>query len=290
MGTPMRRALVVCAAAIVVLTSRGAGAEPIAVPRLARGERGEVEATVVASVWSSANSVRAVHESSQLGARFAIADRVELGGAFALSYTRFSSDTEPPRSATRPSNLVVWGLVRLHEGERSSFHAGALVGAPLVLTPGGLPENPTARFGDRMTRAARGYDTPWLFADAAIPLALTLSATARPSPYVEVGGTLQPGALLSVNRNASRLALLTGAHVALVAGGVRVGVRGTMAVESVPIEGHDFAQVSLSPFVGVERKSVFLSVSTTFGVAGPYRVGNDLSTAWGGGLSVGVKM
>lgn len=286
----MRRALAVGFAVALGMAARDAVAEPIAVPRLARGERAEVEAAFVVSAWSSASSVRAFHESSQLAARVAIAERVEVGGAFAVSYTRFSSDTEPARSATRASNPVVWGLFRLYEGERGSAHAGMLVGAPLVLTPGGLPENPTARFGDRMARAARGYDTPWLFADAAIPLALALSGTVRPSRYLELGTSLQPGALLSVNRNASRLALLAAAQVALVVGGVRVGVRGTVGAESVPIEGHDFAQVSLSPFVRLDRERVFVTASTTFGVAGPYRIGSELSTAWGGWLAVGVKL
>lgn len=286
----MRRALAACIGVALAMASRDATAEPIAVPRLARGETAEVEAAFVVSAWSSASSVRAFHESSQLTARVALADRVELGGAFALSYTRFSSDTEPARSATRASNPVVWGLVRLLEGERASAHAGVLVGAPLVLTPGGIPENSTAKFGDRMARAARGYDAPWLFADAAIPLALTLSGTARPSRYLELGTTLQPGALLSVNRNASRLALLAAAQVAVVFGGVRVGVRGTLGAESVPIEGHDFAQVALSPFVRLDRERVFVTASTTLGIAGPYRIGSELSTAWGAWLALGVKL
>ncbi|MBK8213150.1 MAG: hypothetical protein IPK71_05310 [Myxococcales bacterium] len=286
----MKRAHAVYAAVLVAVAPAVARAEPIATPRLEGGRRAEVEATVVTSVWSAASSVRAFHESTQLVGRLRVLDPVELGVAFAVSHTRFSSDTEPPRSATRPSNPVLWALVRLHANDRVRVHTGAFLGAPLVLAASGLPESPTARFGDRMARAARGYDTPWLFADSAIPMGLTLSATVKPLPYVVVGGVVQPGVLLSVNRNASRLAVVASTHVALLTGSVRVGARATLGAESVPIEGHDFAQLAIAPFVGLERERLSLSLSTNVGVAGPYRVGNDVATAWGAALSLALGL
>ena len=213
-----------------------------------------------------------------------------MGAAFAVSYASFSSAADPTRSAVRTSNPVLWASLRPYAGERASVHVGALLGAPLVLTPSGVPENVTARFADRMARAARGYDTPWLFADAAVPVALTFSIAARPSSHVEVGATLQSGALVSVSRKASRFAFVGSPYLAVVFGQGRVGVRGTAGGESVPIEGHDFVQVSLSPFVGWEAERFYLAASATVGIAGPYRIGSETSTAWGSALSVGLKL
>jgi hypothetical protein len=286
----MRRAVAGTFAWLFVMATVEARAEPVAVPRPAPTEHVTVGATFVTSVWASASSVRAFHESTQLDARVAWGKRAEVGAAFAVSYTTFSSDTEPSRSATRASNPVLWGSLRAYDADGASAHVGALIGAPLVLTPSGVPENVTARFGDRMARAARGYDTPWLFADAAIPVALTLSGTARPSSLLEVGATVQPGALVSVSRKSSRLAVVGSTYLALVFGPGRVGVRGTVGAESVPIEGHDFAQVSLSPFVGWEGERFYVSASTTLGLAGPYRIGSEISTAWGTAVSFGFKL
>lgn len=286
----MRGAVVSALSVVILLVTAEASGEPVAVPRPVPTEHATVSATFVTSVWASASSVRAFHESTQLDARIGLTRSVEIGAAFAVSYSSFSSATEPTRSAVRPSNPVVWGSFRPYGTDLGSVHLGALIGAPLVLTPSGVPENVTARFGDRMARASRGYDTPWQFADAAIPVAFTFSGTARPLSHLEVGATVQPGALVSVSRRASRFALVGSTYLALLFGPARIGVRGTVGAESVPIEGHDFAQVSLSPFVGWEGERFYVSASTTLGVAGPYRIGSETSTAWGSAVSLGLKL
>lgn len=264
-------------------------ADPVATPRLRADDRAFVELSASGSLAPSTSEVGSAHVSPQLSAGVRVLPRLALGVDVAASFTGFRATGDSHRSASRVGNPLVSALYTVHSSESRALTVGFALAPPLVLTRSGLPEAPTARFGDRVAHQARGMEVGWLWADNAVPVVVPISGRTMLGRTVELGADVQPGALVSVNRNSSRLAVLVAGQAGAVVGPIRVGLRAVLYAESIPLEGHDFVQTSLSPFVRLDFDRAWFRMAYSQNLDAPFGPTEANVTWWGVNVGTGVR-
>jgi len=277
----MRRAS--CSIALVALTLvADARAQGVAEVLPSRDERARIEVGAVATLLPQTRDVRTSHLAPTLAAGLRLVDRWTLALDATYAVTSYETPGRDGVTVGRFGNPFVSTHLALPFGEALELRLGLGAAAPLVTVPGTLHENASADVADRTAIAARGFEAPWLWADNAIPVAALFDGRASVGE-VELGVSLQPAYVASVNRNASRTAFDATARVGYRAGAFTPELRLHTYVQSEPIEDGDFAQTSMGLGVRHDWESLWLRGGVVVNLDGPF--GLDARNTAKAGLS-----
>ena len=277
-------------AAIGLTTGGEAFAESVGASPLRPGDRGFLAFSSVFTASPSGDEVATVQVAPQLsaGVRFGRSWIVTLD--LAAAFTTYRVYGEERRDVFRMGNPLVAVHYALRDDARGSLRVGLGVGPPLVTVPGTLPTNVAAAYADTVAAEARGFQGYWLWARNAAPLFLLASGSVNVGSRVVLGGEIQPGLLVSVNSAPSRAALVGNASFGYRLGRFQPGIRGQLFWSSVPIAAHDFAQLSLAPFVRLDLDRSFFRAELVVNLDGPYGLaGSRGATVWGASAGGGLR-
>lgn len=231
--------------ALAALTaSRPLHAADVARGALGSGERVAVELGASVTASPDTPAVRTFAASPNIGVMAKVAERWSLSFDGALAMTSYRVAGDERRDVLRAGNLLVGLHATIARTERQDLRVGLIAGAPLVTAPGTIPKNAAASFSDRVAFAMRGGQQAWLWADNAVPALAVVRAGWRGVKDLELVADVQGGLLASVNRNASRFALLAGVTAFYTGGPVEPGLALHTYAQSSPISDRDFAQTS----------------------------------------------
>jgi hypothetical protein len=236
-------------------------------------------------------SLAALQLAPTLDASVRVARAWVLTADATLARTAYRIDDGPRATATRSSNVLLGVRSGLPlPSPHLTLTLGLSVGIPLVTVPGGgIAASANAEQADRIALGAAGPRGTWAWARNAAPVVGFARATAT---FRALRFTLEvePGLLISVNRDASRVALLTTGEVAVRAGGVTPYVALSFVLSSRALEGDDFAQTGAALGVRQELGAFFAWSELRLQLDGPAGLGDRYATFWGATLGVGARL
>src|SRR5690606_7026192 len=130
--------------------------------------------------------------------------------------------------------------------------------------PGGITRNAAAEHADRTATAATGQRLYWLWARNVAPIVFIARLQYSIEELV-VRVDLEPGLLLSVNRDPSSVALLGAFEAGLRLGSFTPGIRLTSLVTSRERDTHDFSQTTAAAVLRWEGDALFGSAEAVTG-------------------------
>ncbi len=168
---------------------------------------------------------------------------------------------------------------------------GGLAGAPLVTVPsGGITNSAAAEQADRVALAAAGPRGTFAWARNAIPLAARARAVVGTGSF-ELRLDVEPGLLVSVNRDPSTAVIVLVPEVALVSHGyeARLGLATAISTRALDSTGGgDFAQSAA--FVGgrYDAGAICVAGEARLLLDGPQGIAERGGTPWGITFGIGV--
>lgn len=207
----------------------------------------------------------------------------------ATSFTSYRFPQQERGSIQRFANPVVGAQLFLLSRRELMLRTGLVAGAPLLTVPGGITNNVAAEHADRVAVAATGQRMYWMWARNAVPLAAFGRVGTRLFDPLEFRVDLEPGALVSVNRNPSYLALIVAVEGAVHIQSLTTGLRWTLLLTSRPLDLHDFAQNTAAVFARYDRARLFGWAELVTGLDGPQGFGARSATSWGATLGAGLR-
>jgi len=277
--------LLAAAALFGASPARGAG---IADVPLRAEDRAGATFSTAATASPQTRAVETLALIPGIAAAYRVGERWTLSVDVALSMTSYRFANQPRGGVTRISNPMLGVQVTALETERLRLRLGGAAGAPLVTVPGGITANAAAEHADRAATAATGQRLYWLWARNAVPLV----AFARLDYSIEeltVRVDLEPGALVSVNRDASSVALLGAFEAAMRIGSVSPGVRLTSLFTSRPRDTNDFSQSTVAAFLRWSGDHAFGGAEAVTGIDEPQGLTRRDQTSWGVSLNAGAR-
>ena len=245
-----------------------------------------LSSTATASPQSTA--VKTLALIPALAGAYRVGERWMVTADAALSMTSYRFASQERGAVARVANPMLGVQVMAFAGERLHLRLGASAGAPLVTVPGGITANAAAEHADRAATAATGQRVYWLWARNAVPIV----ALARLEYEIEelvVRVDLEPGLLLSVNRDSSSLAVLGAFEAAMRIGSLAPGLRLTSLFTSRPRDTNDFAQTTAAAFLRWDGARVFGGAEVVTGIDEPQGLTRADQTSWGGTLNAGAR-
>jgi hypothetical protein len=215
-------------------------------------------------------------------------ERWTITGDVALTMTSYRFADQERGGITRISNPVAGVHFSAFASDRLRLRIGVAAGAPLVTAPGGLVTNAAAEHADRAATAATGQSMYWLWARNAVPII----ALARLEYFIEevvVRLDLEPGLLVSVNRDPSSAALLGAFEAAMRLGAFSPGLRLTSLFTSRQRDTGDFSQSTVTGFLRWEGDHVFAGAEAVTGIDEPQGLARADQTSWGVVVNVGGR-
>lgn len=285
----MRRRFI--AVAIAVTSTLGAArarAGGVADVPLRPEDRAGVSLSTTATASPQSTAVKTLAFIPALSGAFRTSERWTLTADLAMSMTSYRFANQERSGITRLANPMVGIQLGMLESDRLRLRLGATAGAPLVTVPGGITANAAAEHADRAATAATGQRIYWLWARNAVPLV----AFARLQYVVEelvVRIDLEPGLLVSVNRDPSSVALLGAFEAAMRLGSLSPGLRLTSLFTSRPRDTNDFSQSTAAAFLRWDEARFFGGAEVVTGIDGPQGLARTDQTSWGATLSGGAR-
>jgi hypothetical protein len=211
---------------------------------------------------------------------------ISVDAAASLSSYRFAGSARG--EIARFANPMIGAQTRMFDSERVSLRLGVAAGAPLLTVPGGLTRNAAAEHADRAATAATGQRFYWLWARNVVPLVL-LGRLEYTIEELVVRVDLEPGFLISVNRDPSSVALLGTFEAAVRLGSLSPGVRLTSLFTSRERDTHDFSQTTAAAVLRWDGDTIFGSAEAVTGIDGPQGSSQRDQTSWGVTLGAGAR-
>ena len=239
------------AIAILLLARDGRAADD---RRLREQDRVAVGASFDGSASPNTTALAARQIAPALDASIRVAPSWIVTAEGALASTSYRVGEQRPVTATRSSNVILgvrWSpwLPSTAHGLRWAF--GLSAGAPLVTVPsGGIAVSANAEQSDRVALGAAGPRGTWLWARNAVPI-VGLARASRALGALQLNLELEPGLLVSVNRDASRAALVATAEVAATWANVSPYAALSCVASTRALESRDFAQTGAA--IGVRQ-------------------------------------
>lgn len=252
-------------------------------------ERARLELGAVSTLLPRTPDVRTAHTAPTLAAGLRLAGPWMLALDATYGVTSYELSGRDRVTVGRFGNPFLSAHHALPLGEALRLRLGLGAAAPLVTVPGTLHENAAADIADRTALAARGTDGPWLWADNAIPVVAFVDARSSIGA-AELGLSLQPGYLASVNRNASRSALDATARLGYRAGAFTPELRLHGYLQSEPIEDGDFAQLSLGIDLQHDWEALWLRGGVRVNLDGPFGLDSRNVARAGLTVALGAKL
>jgi len=252
--------------------------------------------SVVVTATPQRGAVRSAQIAPGLGLAWRISRPLVVYVDMAASFTSYRFGAAPRGSIARPANPLIGADIAvfdsaqkagLDEGrETPSFRLtlGGRAGAPLVTVPsGGITSSAAAEQADRVALAAAGPRGTFAWARNAVPLAARARAAVAVGP-VEFRLDVEPGLLVSVNRDSSRAALVVVPEAVFVGDGyaARLGFATSLSTRVLEASGGgDFAQSAA--FLGGRYNvgSLYLAGEVRLLLDGPQGVVTQAGTPWG---------
>ncbi len=214
----------------------------------------------------------------------------------ALAFTSYRVGDQPRAAASRSSNVMLgvrWapsGATADSGGDAVSLVLGAAVGAPLVTVPsGGIAASATAEQADRVALGAAGPRGTWRWARNAIPI-VGLARASKGFGALRLTLELEPGLLVSVNRDSSRAAVVATAEVAVRWANVSPYAAFSCVASTRPLDGRDFAQTGAALGVRHDLGGILAWSEARLQLDGPEGVAEPNATFWGATFGLGVRM
>ncbi len=223
-----------------------------------------------------------------LAVAYRVTDRWLVTADVAASMTSYRFANQERGGVLRLANPMLGVQLEAFESERLKLRVGLAAGAPLVTVPGGITANAAAEHADRAATAATGQRKYWLWARNAIPVV----ALARLQYEIEelvVRVDLEPGLLVSVNRDPSSVALLGAFEAAMRVGPLSPGLRLTSLFTSRPRDTNDFSQTTAAAFLRWDGARSFGGAEVVTGIDGPQGLTRSDQTSWGATLQAGAR-
>lgn len=251
-------------------------------------ERGRVSLALDGTGAPRTRAVTVTQLGPRVDADVRVARAVSLTLDAALATTSYRAGAEARRgTVTRLSNVLVGGRLRLVVAE-TTLDVGLVVGAPLVTVPGGgITESAAAEGADRAALGAAGPRGAFRWARNAVPVVGLVRASHALGP---LRGTVdvEPGLLVSVNRDASRAAVVASAELALP-GAVTPYVSLSIFASTRPLDANDAAQTGAALGARWELGTAFGWAEGRMQLDGPAGVTQRYATWWGGTIGAGVR-
>ena len=274
--------------AVLVFASPARAATMGDVP-LRDGDRVGASLSEAFTASPQAKAVKMLASVTTLSAAYRPRPRWTLTLDAGLSLTSYRLENQSPGSVARAGNPLLGVQLSLPISERLSMRVGIFAGAPLVTVPGGLTSNAAAELADRTATAATGQTLYWMWARNVAPLVALGRLAYRPAERVVLGVDVQPAFLVSVNRDASYVALLATFEARVELGVFAPGIRLASLVTSRPRDTNDFAQAAASAFLRIDGGRAFGAVEFVSGLDGPQGPGRPDQTWWGATLTGGAR-
>lgn len=267
-------------------TARSAGAEDVP---LRAADRAAAVLGLAGSGAPRSPAVTVTQLSPSLAVAYRLATALHLEAAGALTTAAVRTGDAPRSTVTRGSNVVLGASWRGEPRRDLEVAFGLAVGAPLVTVPsGGITASAVAEQADRAALGAAGPRGTWLWARNAAPLFARGSVTHVRGP-LRLRLEAAPGLLLSVNRDASRGALVAGLEVAVVTDALAPYVRGDVALSTRALDRDDFAQTGVALGMRAELGGGFVMAELRAQPDGPASLAADGATPWGGTIAGGMR-
>lgn len=286
----MRQRLAAVAIALTsVLIGDAARANGVADVPLRPDDRAGASLSTTGTASPQSAAVKTLAFIPALRGAYRVSERWTVTADVAASMTSARLASQERGGVMRLANPMLGAQLRALGAERLELRIGLATGAPLVTVPGGITANAAAEHADRAATAATGQRVYWLWARNAVPLV----AFARLSYVVEelvVRVDLEPGLLISVNRDPSSVALLGAFEAAMRVGALSPGLRLTSLFTSRPRDTSDFAQTTAAAFLRWDGGRLFGSAEVVTGIDGPQGLTRSDQTSWGGTLQAGTRL
>ena len=285
----MTRRLVALAAAFASLfVGAPARASGVGDVPLRPEDRAGVSLSTTATASPQSTAVKTLAFIPALAGAYRLGERWMITADMALSMTSYRFAGQERGGIARLANPMLGVQLTAFTSERLHLRLGAAAGAPLVTVPGGITANAAAEHADRAATAATGQRVYWLWARNSVPIV----ALARLEYEIEelvVRVDLEPGLLLSVNRDASSVALLGAFEAAMRLGSFAPGLRLTSLFTSRPRDTNDFSQTTAAAFLRWDGARLFGGAEVVTGIDEPQGLTRADQTSWGATLNAGAR-
>ncbi len=260
------------------------------------------EATVTATAAPQTHAVRSAQVAPSLGLAWRVSRPLVLHADVGASFTSYRFGDAPSGSVARLANPLVGADVTVIDSSRQvdaderaggptfRLTLGGLVGGPLVTVPsGGITSSAAAEHADRVALAAAGPRGTFAWARNALPLVARARAAVGAGP-LELRVDVEPGLLVSVNRDPSRAAFVVVPEAALVGDGYEARLGLATAISTSALEasrGGDFAQSAA--FLGGRYHvgALYIVGEARLLLDGPQGVVEQAGTPWGVTFGIG---
>lgn len=283
-----RRPIAVVLAAASMFASSHAEASGVADVPLRDGDRAGVRLSTTATASPQSTAVKTLALVPALAGALRLSRRWTVTADAGLSMTSYRFADQERGGVARLANPLLGAQLTAFQSERVQLRIGAVAGAPLVTVPGGITANAAAEHADRAATAATGQRVYWLWARNSVPLV----ALARLEYTIEelvVRVDLEPGVLLSVNRDPSSVALLGAFEAAMRIDSFSPGLRLTSLFTSRQRDTNDFSQTTAAAFLRWDGEKVFGAAEVVTGIDEPQGLTRADQTSWGATLAVGAR-
>jgi hypothetical protein len=272
-----------------LLETESSLASGIADVPLRRGDLAGARFSATGTASPQSTAVKTLAFVPTLSGAWRLNDRWMLSADLAASLTSYRFAGSHERSGVaRVANPMLGVELRAFESERLRLRLGGAAGAPLLTVPGGITRNAAAEHADRAATAATGQRVYWLWARNVVP-AVLLGRLEYAIEELLVRVDLEPGLLVSVNRDPTSIALLGAFETAIRLGPLSPGLRLTSLVTSRERDTHDFSQTTAAAFLCWDGDAIFADVEAVTGVDGPQGLSRDDQTSWGVTLGAGAR-
>lgn len=283
------RALALRAFACASVTTFASAPASAADPPLRSEDRAAVSIASNATNAPHARAVDSVQIAPELSGAVRVAPAIVVVSRGAVAFTASRFGDSERGYVTRVSNVLIGGRWIAVEDGGALLTLGLSAGAPLVTVPeGGITKSAAAEQADRVALGASGPRGIWSWARNAVPLVMSARA-ARVFGPIRLSVDLEPGLLVSVNRDASRAALVTSVEAALVSPVVSPFVGLSMLASTRPLDRDDFAQTGLTLGVRHDLGTFFVWSEARLQLDGPQGVGQPNATFFGATLGGGAR-
>jgi len=249
--------------------------------------------SVAASVGATATPRTTALAVQQLAPALATNIRIHrswtIVAEWGSSTTAYRIAEQPRGVVTRSSNVLIGARWEYQHGPLHLV-GGASVGAPLVTVPaGGITASAAAEQADRVALAASGPLGTWRWARNAVPAFASIRGSYTLGA-ARLMLDLQPGVLVSVNRNTSRAALVARGELAVAMGAVAPYFALSSVVSSAPLDQGDFAQSGAAAGVRYTLGRLFGWSEARLQLDGPEGLGQRYGTPWAATLGAGMAL